>query len=66
MTFFSYDNVLEMPRRPDAWGRRFVGFERSTGEGFHGEIEKLRETHKASGRQTAALYRRRGGEGQEG
>lgn len=25
MTFFSDDCVLEMPRGPDPWGRRFVG-----------------------------------------
>ncbi len=54
MTFFSDDNVLEMPRRQaaDLLARAQYG------EGFHGEIEKLRETHKANGRQTPRCVRR--------
>ena len=44
MSFFSEDAVLEMPRGPDPWGRRFVGAA-AVREGLRGRFIGMPDVH---------------------
>jgi ketosteroid isomerase-like protein len=44
MSFFAEDAVLEMPRGPDPWGRRFVGAA-AVREGLRSRFEGLPDVH---------------------
>ena len=49
MSFFADDAVLEMPRGPDPWGRRYVGKE-AVREGLASRFEGLPDVHYANDR----------------
>jgi len=49
MSFFADDAVLEMPRGPDPWGRRYVGAA-AVREGLRGRFEGLPDVHYADDR----------------
>jgi ketosteroid isomerase-like protein len=44
MSFFAEDAVLEMPRGPDPWGRRFVG-KAAVRDGLRARFEGLPDVH---------------------
>ena len=44
MTYFTDDAVLEMPRGPDPWGRRFVGAA-AVREGLQGRLVSTLDEH---------------------
>jgi ketosteroid isomerase-like protein len=44
MSFFAEDAVLEMPRGPDPWGRRFVGAA-AVREGLQARFDGLPDVH---------------------
>jgi ketosteroid isomerase-like protein len=44
MSFFAADAILEMPRGPDPWGRRYVGAA-AVREGLRARLEGLPDVH---------------------
>jgi ketosteroid isomerase-like protein len=52
MSHFAEDAVLEMPRGPDPWGRRFVG-KAEVREGLPGRFKGMSDVHYAAPRVTS-------------
>jgi len=53
MSFFSRDCILEMPRGPDCWGTRFVGFD-AVREGLRGRFAGIPNVHYGADTHLAA------------